>query len=151
AREPRRRPLADCMQLARELPDARLCIGDRPRGHFQGIDAGIERGELRSRLLGPREELVVALAAEPPLGIGDPLELRLDLLEPAGLGAKRRQERPQLRRGLAQAQLDVAQLVAGPRELGREALEWSNLPFGMGCETGGALALLRRQRLRGGR
>jgi hypothetical protein len=46
-----------------------------------------------------------------------------DLLEPARLRAERREERAQLRSGLAQPELDVAQLVAGARELGRERLD----------------------------
>ena len=57
----------------------------------------------------------------------------------------------QLGRGLAQAQLDVAQLVAGALELGREPLERRDRALGERDEAGGALALLGRQRLGGGR
>src|SRR5947199_103156 len=70
---------------------------------------------------------------------------------PAGLRAERRKERPQLRGRLAQSELDVAQLVAGPRELRREALERRDGPFRARRETRGALAVLRRDCLRGGR
>ena len=57
----------------------------------------------------------------------------------------------ELRRGLAQTQLDVAQLVAGALELGREPLERRDRPLCDAGQAGSALALLGRQRLRGGR
>ena len=77
-----------------------------------------------------REQLFVGLARGSGASVGDALEPGLDLLEPARLGAERGEERAQLGRGLAQPQLDVAQLVAGARELGRERLERRDRPLG---------------------
>ena len=57
----------------------------------------------------------------------------------------------QLGRRLAQAQLDVAELVAGALELGREALERRDRALGDADEARGTLALLGRERLRRGR
>ena len=52
--------------------------------------------ELGPRLRGPREQLLVGRAAEAPARVGDPVELGLDLLEPAGLRLQRGEERAQL-------------------------------------------------------
>ena len=57
----------------------------------------------------------------------------------------------QLGRDLAQAQLGVAQLVAGALELGREPLQRRDRPLGEPDEPGGALAVVGRERVRGGR
>ena len=97
------------------------------------------------------EQLLVGLAAEAPLRLCDAVERRLELLEASRLGLERREERVQLRRGLAEAQLDVAQLVAGPLELGSEALERRDRTLGSADEPCGALALVGCQRLRRGR
>ena len=120
--------------------------GDRSR-----ILALVERLELGAGLGSAGEQLVVALAAEAPLRLGDLVERRLELFEASGLGLERREERVQLRGGLAQPQLDVAQLVAGALELGREPLERRDGALGERDEAGCALALVRRQRLGGGR
>ena len=66
------------------------------------INAAGERVELGLGLGGPGEQLGVVGAAEAALRLGDPVEFRLDLLEPAGLGLEARQERTQLARGLAE-------------------------------------------------
>ena len=57
----------------------------------------------------------------------------------------------QLARRLAQAQLHVAQLLTRTRELGCKALQRRDRPLGERDEAGRALALVRRERLRGGR
>jgi len=77
-----------------------------------GIAPRVELGQLRPRGRGAGEELLVALTAEAALGVGNPVELGLEVLQPTRLSAEAGEERAQLRAGLAQAQLDVAQLVA---------------------------------------
>ena len=57
----------------------------------------------------------------------------------------------QLRGRLAQAQLDVAQFVAGALELGREPLERCDRTLGERDETGRAVALVGGERLGGSR
>ena len=73
------------MQLRREPLHARLGLGERGRGGLCGISARIERRELGASLGGAREQLVVALAAETPLRVGDPLQLAFQLFEPPRL------------------------------------------------------------------
>ena len=121
------------------------------RGDVGWIDARVERGELGARLGGTREQLFVGLRAEASLRVGDALEAGLDLLEPARLGAERGEKRAKLRSRLAQAELDVTQLVAGARELGRERLERRHRSLGACRQRRGAVAFLGRERLcRGG-
>ena len=74
---------------------------------------------------------------------------RLDLLEPARLGAERVEKRAQVGRGLAQAKLDVAQLVAGARELGRKRLERRDGALGEPGQARRSFTVLRRERLYG--
>ncbi len=85
--------------------------------------------------------------AEPALRLGDPVEPGLELLQPARLRLERGEERAQLGCGLAQAELDVAQVVAGALELGREPFERRDGPLGERDEPGCALALVRRERV----
>ena len=113
-----------------------------------GVDAVGERVELGARLGRTREQLLERRAAEAALGVGDPLELGLDLLEPAGLGLERRQERAQLERRLAQAQLDVAQLVAAPRaSSGASDSSGATARSARADEPAGAVALVGRERV----
>ena len=74
------------------------------------------------------------------------VQLGLDLLEPPRLGLERGQKRAQVRGGLAQLQLGLAQRLAGRRELGREALDRRDRALGRRDEVGRALAVLRRER-----
>ena len=76
------------------------------------------------------------------------LELGLDLLEPPGLRLERGEERAQVRCGLAQLQLGLAQRVPAAAELRREPLERCDGALGAASQVGRALALLRRQRRR---
>ena len=69
------------------------------------------------------------------------------MLEPVGLGLEREQERLQLARRLAQAQLDIAQLASCARELRRQVLERRDGALGGGGEAGGAASLLGGKRL----
>ena len=135
------------MESVGQLLHARLRLGERLRRHFGWVGAGVERGELRLRVRRAREQLLVVGAAEATLRVGDAFELGLDLLETPGLGAERVQERAQLGRGLAQAKLDIAQLVAGARELGSERLERRDGALGEPGQARGSLAVLRRERL----
>jgi hypothetical protein len=61
-------------------------------GRRYGIEAVFERRELRSRFGSTCEQLFVGLSAEAAFRLGDPLELVLDLLQPAGLRLERREE-----------------------------------------------------------
>ena len=69
-------------------------------------------------------------APEAPPRVGDPVELGLDLLEPARVGLERRQERTQRARRLAQPQLGVAQLVGRLLELRGEPLDGRECALG---------------------
>src|SRR5207249_4929865 len=75
---------------------------------------------------GPGQQLLVRRRAEPAHGLGNAIELGLDVLEAPRIGLEARQKRPQLGGNLAQAKLDVAQLVAGPRKLRRQAFDRSD-------------------------
>src|SRR5262249_59241815 len=97
---------------------------------------------------GGRGQLVMGRAAEAPAGARDLLEPRLDLLPATRLCSERLQEPAQLGCRLAQPQLDVAELVAGALELGREPLERRHRALGAGRKPGGALPVLRGERLR---
>ena len=99
--------------------------------------------------VGAREQVVVVGGAEAAARVRDPLQLALDVLEPVGLGLERGEEGAQVGADLAQAQLEVAQLLAGSRELGREPLERRQRALGGGREPGRALALVGRERLGG--
>ncbi len=105
------------------------------------------RGQLGACRLCAFEQFAVGVAAEAPSEIGQPLELALHLLEPVGLGLEREQERPQLARRLAQAQLDVSQLASCARELGRQVLERRDRAFRGGGQAGGTASLLGGKRL----
>ena len=84
-------------QLDARARDARLA--PRPaacRGRRAGSTPSSSAVELGARLGGAREQLLVGLAAEAALGVGDPVERALELLEPARLGLERGEERVQL-------------------------------------------------------
>ena len=81
------------------------------------------------------EQLLVRLAAEAALRLGDPVELGLELLEPPRLGLERREERAEVGRRLAQAQLDVPQLVAGGLQLRGDVLERRDRSLGEADEA----------------
>ena len=129
-------------QLEGERVDTFLGGGELARRDLGGIGAVLERRELRLRLLAPREQLVVRRAAEAALRLGDPVEPGLELLEPARLRFERGQEGVEIGRGLAQPELDVAQLVAGALQLRREPLERRDRAFRERDEVGA----LRRRR-----
>ena len=118
------------------------------RAASAGIDAVLERGELGARLGRAREELLVRLAAEAALRLGDPVELGLELLEPARLGLEGGEEAAEVGRRLAQAKLDVPQLVAGGLQLGSDVLERRDRSLGEADEAARAVAVVRRQRRR---
>ena len=135
-------------QLECERVHARLGRLDRGGGSRCRVDALVERRQLLARLGRARQQLVVARDAEAALRLRDAVEACLQLFQPSRLGLERRKERAQLGRGLAQAELDVAQLVAGALELGRQPLERSDGPLGDRDQTGRALSLLGCQRFR---
>ena len=64
------------------------------------------------------------------------------MLEPARFRGEACEERAQLRGGLAQAKLDVAEFVAGTRELGRQRLQRRNSTLRERREAGGSLPLV---------
>src|SRR5205823_3047232 len=68
------------------------------------------------------QQLLVARAAEPPPGVCDPVEARLDFLDAARVGVEGGEESAQSACRLAEPELDVAQLVARPGKLRREPL-----------------------------
>ncbi len=137
-------------QLEGQRVDARLGLCEHARGDFSRIGSVLEGRKLGPRLLPPREQLLVRRAAETPLRLRDPVELGLELLEAARLGFERREKGVQIGGGLAQAELDVPQLVPRLLELGREPLERRDRPLREPDEAGGSFALLRCER-RGGR
>ncbi len=94
AQPPPAGPAAAPSARAATRPSASLERGTRGRDR---IEALLERRQLRLRLDGPGEQLLVRLAAKAPPGGGDPVEIRLHLLEPAGVGFEQGQERPQRR------------------------------------------------------
>src|SRR5262249_53626505 len=69
----------------------------------------------------------------------------LELLEPPGFGLERGEEGVEIGRGLAEAQLDVTQLVARTLELRRKALERRHRAFRQRDETGCAFAVVRSE------
>ena len=81
--------------------------------------------------------------------LGDPVELGLELLQPARLRLERGEEGVEIGRGLAQPELDVAQLVAGPLQLGREPLEGRHRALCKRDEVRCAVAVVRSERRRG--
>ena len=116
---------------------------------LEWIGAVLERGQLGSRFGRPREQLRVGLAAEPPLGVGDPLQLRLHLLQPIGLGLQRVEKPPQLERRLVQPELGVAKLTRGHLELWSDPRDLGQGPLRSSDERGRALTLVRRERRHG--
>src|SRR5947207_469464 len=91
-REPRRRLRARSAQLRGEAPHLLLRRAERCRGGGDRVEAVVDRAQLRLRLDRKCEELLVRAGTEAPFRVRDPVELRLDLLEPAGLGLEARQE-----------------------------------------------------------
>ena len=87
---------------------------------------------------------------ETPLCVGEPVERRLELIEPARLRLERGKEGMEVRGRLAQAQLHVPELVAGALELGRETLERRHGPLGDRGEPCGSRSVVRSQCGRGG-
>src|SRR5262249_56519027 len=90
-------------------------------------------------------ELLVRRAAEAPFGRGDRVELGLELVETAGLRLEGGEKGMEIGCGLAQAELDVAQLVARALQLGREPLERRDRALRQRDEIGGSLALVGRE------
>jgi hypothetical protein len=88
-------------EVFRDFVDARLSLLDRGRGLSGGIGAGLPRVQLRSRLGSAREQLLVRIATEAAFGRGNPVQLTLDVLDPARLGFQAGEEGAQLRRGLS--------------------------------------------------
>ena len=88
--------------LRGQAPHVFVRCGECGRRGGDRIEAVFDRVQLRLRLDGACKELVVRVDMETPPRLGDPVELRLDLLEPARLGLEARQERTQLARGLAE-------------------------------------------------
>ena len=66
-----------------------------------------------------------------------------------GSAPERVEKRAKVGRGLAQAKLDVAELVAGARELGSKRLERCDGALGEPGQAGRSFAVLRRERLYG--
>jgi hypothetical protein len=130
------------VQLGRKLLDTGLGLSQRLCGGRDRIGAGIQRLELCARLGRAREQLLVGLAAKAPARGSDPVELGLDVLQAVRLRFEGREERAQLGGGLAQAQLDVAELVPGALELGRQALQRGDCALGGRREPGCAVAVL---------
>jgi hypothetical protein len=122
--------------------------GGRGRGR---VVAGLDPRQLAAGLVRPGEQLVVAPTAEAALRVGDPLELGLDLLETAGLGLERGQERAQVEGRLPQPQPAVAELLAGAGELGRQALERPDRALRLRDQPGRAVAVVGGERLGRGR
>ncbi len=137
------------MQLRRERLDPRLRFRER-RGRLGGrVDARVARVELGAGGGGAREELVVGLAPEPALGVRDPLELRLDVLQAVGLRLERVEEPAEVGADVGESQLQVAQLGRRCRELWREPLERRDRALRPRREQRGSVSVLRRQRLGG--
>ena len=111
------------VELRREAIDPLLGFAERFGRGLGRIGAAVEGVQLGLRLGGAREQLLVGLAAVAPSHVGDAVEFALDVLEPVWLGLERCEEGVQVGGGLAQAQLDVAELVAGAFELGGEPFE----------------------------
>src|SRR5437764_7423176 len=150
--EARRGLASSCCQLFREAGCAPLGRGERLGRRGDGVEPAVERVELEPRLTCACEELLVRRAAEAALEVGDPVELGLDVLEAPRLGVERREERREVARGLAEPELDVAELVRGALQLGREALERGERALGVSGERRRSLAVLGREGLtRGGR
>src|SRR5207249_10854031 len=76
-------------KLVRELADACLRALEGICGRRRGVGARVERLELRARLRCALEQLIVVATTEAALRVRDPLELRLDLLEPGRIGLER--------------------------------------------------------------
>src|SRR5207237_10926548 len=102
------------------------------------------------RLLAPREQRVVRRAPEAALRLSDPVEFGLELFEPARLRFERSEEGVEVGGRLAQAELDVAQLVAGTLQLRSEPLEGRDRALGERDEASSAFALVRGERRGGG-
>ena len=134
-------------QFRGEIVHPRFRRGQLPGCRRRRVDALLDRGQLRARRPCALEQLGVGVAAEAPSEIGQPLELALHVLEPVGLGLEREQERLQLARRLAQAQLDIAQLASCARELRRQVLERRDGALRGGGQAGGAASLLGGKRL----
>src|SRR5262249_59183419 len=116
-------------ELERQCLDTPLGSDELAGGELGRIGAVLESCELQPRLLSSGEQLVVCLAAETALCLRNPVELGLELLEPAGLRFERGQEGMEVGSGLTQAELDVAELVPGALQLGGEAFERRNRAF----------------------
>ena len=82
------------MQLGRELVDPRLRPGQRRLSLCGGVCAGFAGLELRPGDRRSLQQRFVGRAREPPLRVGDPFELALELFEAAGLGFERIEEGP---------------------------------------------------------
>ena len=102
--------------------------------------------QLGAGLLRPGQQLLERRAAEPALGLRDPVEARLDLFQPVRLGLERLEERAQLQRRLAEPDLDVTQLAACTRQLGSDLLDRTERALGQRRKAGGPLAFVGRQR-----
>ena len=147
-RERRRRGVPLCARLDGEIVDARLSRIHRGCCGRRRIGASVERRQFLARLGRTLHQLLVRRDAEPALRLGDSVQPGLELLQPARLRLERGEKRAQLGCGLAQPELDIAQLVARPLQLRREALERRDRPLGERDETGRAFAVLRGERIR---
>src|SRR5439155_8669075 len=109
----------------------------------------VDRRQLEARLLRPCEQLGECLAAKAPPRVRDPLEPRLDLLAAPRVAVESGEERTEGAGRLAQPELGVAQVVAGPGQLRGETLDRGDRCLRLGSQTGCPGALVRVDRLRG--
>src|SRR5215207_8229 len=106
--------------------------------------AVVERRQLLAGGRRTSEQLLVIGGAEAAAGVGDPLELSFDLLQPVRLGLEGRKEAAEIGADLAQAHVELPQLLARSGELRSEAFERRERTLRGGREPGRSLALVRR-------
>ena len=112
---------------------------------LHGVVPVLERSQFLSRCLSSFSQLGQGLGAVAPFQVGEPVELRLDLLQASRIGLERREEAPQLRRGLPEHELGLPQGIACRGELRRQPLERRNGPLGSRHEIGGSRTVVRRE------
>jgi hypothetical protein len=116
----------------REVLHPLLGLADCPLGLLQRVDTGLHLRELGLGGGGAGEQLLRAGSPKAAPHLGNPLQLRLDRVEPARLGLERGEERVERGDALARPDLGVAQLGGDLAQLRRERSDGLERAPGLG-------------------
>ena len=130
------------VEVGRERLDARLRLRERSCCIGGRIGSCLSRVELRARRLCPLQKFLVRPAGEAALGVGDALELALNMLQAPRLGLQGVEKRPEVCGRVADSYVEVAQLARRGGELRSQPLERCDRLLRLGGEHRSAVSVI---------